>query len=324
MRLRVGFCFLFLITVSSAFSNELDDASTCEGAGDIDRALPLYLDWLDANPGDAKYQDILIHTASLYENPLNTLNLLEHSLPNLSPGNSSRVLALMAGLESSLGLLEQAAFHYRKAAESGSRNSDQWYYDSLSLRFVMGEYKEVRPEALELSLKAGDRELREESAALASLSLAYSGSSRESYSAALDEINRYINKNTPVRSSGIWLALYKIASLSADQQAVQYALKVLSENFPSTLDSYIAVGKLPEWNSPSAYVFVHEKSGLKALQLAAFSSRDAAAALRHRLEDDNFTAWIEQNGSIWRVFVNDPEKDVISRLKAVGGYELLF
>ena len=326
MRFRVGISFLFLFSVSTVFSNDLDDALSYERAGEIGKALPLYLNWLDANSGDVKYQDVLIHTATLYDNPLDTLKFLDHSLSKLRPNLSSRVLALMAGLESSLGMLEQAAIHFREAAESGSGDSDQWNYDSLSLRFVMGEYEELRPEALELSLTAGDKGLREGAAALAALSLAYSGNSRESNLAALDEINRYINKNTPIASSSIWLALYKIASLSGDQQAAGHALKILSENFPSSLDSYIAIGKLPEWNTPAAYVFVPEESGskLKSLQIAAFSSRDAAAALRYRLEEDNFTAWIEQSGSVWRVFVNDPDGEVISRLKAVGGYELLF
>ena len=56
------------------------------------------------------------------------------------------------------------------------------------------------------------------------------------------------------------------------------------------------------------------------VQVGAFRSRDSAAALRLRLENDGFIAWIEQIGEIWKVFVNDPAGNVMQRLKA-GGYE---
>jgi len=309
--------FLLLAYVSSA--EELDDAMNQESSGNRLQAIHMYREWLEAESGDSRFPDVLLHTASLYESPDESLDLLQTYLPILDPGNRYGVLARMAGLESSLGLLDSAALHFQMASESDSLDADRWMYESLSLRFLMGEFSEVRPDALDLSRKSRLSAIRDQAAALAALSLAYTGG----ISDALEELDLYIGNNSPVRSPLVWFSLHKIASLNGNTQVLKRSYEHLMNSFPSSVLGYIADSKLPEWDSPSLFLFKPESTSEKSVQVGAFGSRDAASALRIKLENDGFIAWIVKNGNIWRVYVNDPAGDAVSRLVAEG-YESLF
>ena len=325
--MRRGFQLFLLLsllfTCTAAFADELDDAMKLERSGDVSQALDVYKNWLDDNSDDSRFPDVLLHTASIHEKSSDTLETLEYYLPGLVAVDTPEVLVKMAGLASSLGLPGIAATYFQRAASFGGPDADLWMYDSLSLRFTMGEYTDVRVEALILAEKTRKPVLRDNAAALAAVSLAYGGGSSDSVLNAIDELNRYINKNTPVKSPLLWFALHEIALLTDDYQVLRYSEDKLHKDFPSSLVSYITDSKILEWKSPSSYIFHPVSFAGKSVQVGAFGSRDTASDLRLRLENDNFVSWIEQNGKIWRVFVNDPSGDVVSRLIAAG-YESLF
>ncbi len=318
------FLILCLLLISTAaFADKLDDAMESELSGDVSQALDKYRNWLDDNSGDSRFPDVLLHTASLSQKSSDTLKILEHYLPELRAVDTPKILVRMAGLASSYGLPGLAANYFQRAASFGEPDADLWMYDSLSLRFTMGEYHEVRVAALSLAENTREPILRDNAVSLAAVSLAYGGNSPDSFFTAIDELNRYINKNTPVESPLLWFALHEIALLANDSQVLRYSENKLHEDFPTSLVSYITDSKILEWNSPSSYIFRPINTKGKSVQVAAFSSREKAAELRLRLENDNFVSWIEQNGDIWRVFVNDPSRDAVSRLIAAG-YESLF
>jgi len=314
--------FLLLILLQfprTGQADELDDALIQERSGNRLQAVQIYREWLDDGGGDPRFSDVLLHTASLYDNPVESLSLMRKFLPVVDPENRYAVLARMAGLESTLGYLDSAALHFQMASESGNRNADQWLIESLGLRFLMGEFSEVRPEALVLSRESDRADIRDRSASLAALALAYSGDIPE----ALDEIDSYISHAASVKSPLLWFSRYKIASLDGNTEVMKQSFEELMSGFPSSLPAYIAESKLPEWDSPSLYLFPPLSTSGKFVQVGAFGSRDAASALRIELENDDFIAWIEKNGNLWRVYVNDPSGDALSRL-AAAGYESLF
>jgi len=309
--------FLFLIGVSSA--EELDDAKALESSGNKLQAILHYREWLEEEGEDPLFADVLLHTASLYEKPEDSLDLLLRYYSRLNPNNLCRVLVRMAGLESSLGLLDSAAIHFQLASETGGSDTDLLQYESLSLRFLMGEFSEIRPDALALSRESLQVEVRDQAAALAALSLAYIGR----ISDALEELELYIDRNSPVKSPLVWFSLYKIALLDGNTQVMRQSYETLLKDFPSSALSYMADSKLPEWDSPSSYLFKPESPSGDSVQVGAFGSRDTASALRIKLENDDFVAWIEKHENIWRVYVNDPDGDAVSRL-VDEGYESLF
>jgi len=325
--MRRGFKLFQLLSILligvTAFTDELDDAMELERSGNVLQAVQEYLNWLEDYSGDSRFPDVLLHTASLHENPVDALDTLERFLPGLKAADTPEVLVRMAGLSSTLGYPGIAASFFQRASAFGGPDADQWVYDSLCLRFIMGEYAEVRVEALSLAANTREPVLRDNTAALAALCLAYDGGSSDSVMNAIDELNRYINKNSQVRSPLLWFALHEIALLADDSQALRFSENKLHEKFPSTLVRYIIDSKVLKWDSPSSFIFRPVNTAGKSVQVGAFSSRDSAADLRLRLENDNFISWIEQNGEMWRVFVNDPSGDAVSRLNAAG-YDSLF
>jgi tetratricopeptide (TPR) repeat protein len=315
-----NFLLLILLLIPCVSpADELADALSRESSGNRLQAELMYREWLETSDGDPRFPEVLLHTASLYENPDESLNLMRRYLSRLDPENRFRVLARMAGLESSLGYLDSAALHFQMASESGGREADRWRYESLSLYFLMGEFSEVRTDALALSRESSLSGIRDRSASLAALCLAYSGD----ISDALKEIDAYISHNAPVESPLLWFTRYKIASLDGNTEVMKQSFEELMRDFPSTIPAYIADSKLSEWDSPSLYLFLPDSSSGKSVQVGAFGSRDAASALRVELENDGFIAWIEKSGRLWRVYVNDPAGDALSRL-ADQGYESLF
>ncbi len=325
--MRRGIRFFQLLGIlfvsNTAFTDELDDAMELERSGNVLQAVTEYQNWLEASSGDSRFPDVLIHTASLYTHPVDALDTLERYLTGLKASDTPEVLVRMAGLSSTLGFPAMAASFFQRASDFGGPDADRWFYDSLSLRFLMGEYLEIRIEALRLTENTRKPVLRDNAAALAAMSLAYGGDSTDSVRNALDELNRYINKNSPVSSPLLWFALHEIALLADDSQSLRLSRNKLHEDFPSSPVRYITDSKVLNWDSPSSYIFRPVNSAGKPVQVGAFSSRDSAADLRFNLENDNFISWIEQNGEIWRVFVNDPAGDAVSRLIAAG-YDSLF
>ena len=320
--MRPGLFSLLLIFSSISFSvfpETWDTAIALENSGDIPGARALYINWLEENPGDSGYADVLIHAASLYDSPLDAIGLMEIYSSKVPIKDSYGIFARMAALESSLGLPREAAGHFEKASRIGGHAGDQWLLEALALRFGMGEYPEVRSGGLRLSKMTDNPFIMDESLALAALSLALEGKAEE----ALVELDLHIKGFSPVRSPLVWLAMRDIAAAAGDSERVRQSINALQEGFPSSAVYYLATARVMEWISPAAYIFRFDSNSGDFVQAGAFRGRESAASLRIRLENDGFIAWIEQSGDIWKVLVNDPDGDVVSRL-AAGGYDSLF
>jgi len=308
---------ILILTIAPSYILDAVDwkeARALELNGDAAGAQILYLNWLEANPGHPETADILIHAASLSKNPLDALGLMRESVKLVSELDVHRVYARMAALESSVGLPKDAADHFRKAAEIGGAQGERWKLDSLALRYGMGDYAGVRRDALNLLKDSGSPLIRDEAASLAALCLAMDGRAEE----ALLEMRAYLRGTDHLNSPLAWLALKEISEVTGNQIEFRRAMEKLNELHPRTVIRYMAESRVLEWVSPASFVIQRTQSELESVQAGAFAKRDGAVSLRERLENDGFTAWLEEDDGLWKVIVNDPDGNVVSRLLAEG------
>ena len=320
MTLKFPSLFITLILIAGyLFPTALDDALILENSGDTSGARAIYEVWLDDNSGGPGYVDALVHAASLSDSPNEAISIISAHISKVPLDDSYGLFARIAAMESSLGRLQEAAGHFELASRIGSAVGDIWLLEALALRFNMGEFPEVRMTALQLMDRTESIQVRDESAAIASLCLALDGRKSE----ALREIDSYIKIRGPLSSPLPWLAMRDIAIAVGDSERVSHSARSLAEDFPQSAVHYLVDARVMEWITPSTYILRDNSKLNEYLQVAAFQSRDRSASLRVRLENDGFTAWIEQSGDSWKVFVNDPDGDVLSRLSDAG-YSSLF
>jgi len=304
------FCLLCLSLSQLASEDLWEQATRLERSGDLAGARVMYMAWLDEQSGSVEASDALIHTASLHENAADAVDLLKKYVRRLPPHASYPVWAKLASLESAMGLPSDAAAHYMIASTMGGSTGELWHLRALSLLFSTGELPAVRREAGRLSLSASTQFVRDEAAALFAITLA----ALESPYAALHEIDGYIAKAGAIESPLIWLALAKISGAAGNRQQNQRAHRSIEIEFPGSSVHLIAASRISEWVSPGNFIDLPLYSGVKWVQVGAFSIRENAANLRYKLESAGFIAWIEQEGDLWRVFVNDADGKAKERL----------
>lgn len=313
-----GLILLFLV-YHPGFADTLDEARSLENTGDVKGASVLYGVWLESSVGGAGYADVLQHAALLSRNPLEAIQLISSSMNKVDVRDSYNLYAMMAAMESSLGLLAESAEHYRLASAKTGIDGEKWKLEELTLRFLMGEYSEVITEAMILSKAAAVPRIREDSLSLAAICM-----SRESRtSEALQILDEYLDGHNVLQSPLPLFAMREIAASDGKPGMAGKARNRLTESFPGSAVQYLVSARVLEWFSPALFF---EESGTisgNPVQVAAFGSRERSASLRTRLQYDGFTAWFEQHGDIWKVFVNDPDGTVLSRLKSAG-YGSLF
>lgn len=319
MRFRFFGIIFLVLGQFSAFADTLDDARALENAGDVNGALIIYGVWLENSPGGSGYADVLHHAAFLSVNPLDTLKLISSYMDKVHVRDSYRLYANMAAVESSIGLLSESSGHYRLAASTPGPEGEQWKLEELMLRFKMGEYPEVQTQAVTLYKTATVPGIREESLALSAICLSREGRASE----ALHLLDEYIDSNPVLQSPLPLYVMREIASTAGSPDMAGKAEKLLADRFPGSAVQYLVGARVLEWISPAAYVEGFVSIPGKSVQVGAFGSRERSASLRTRLEYDGFTAWIEQHGDIWKVFVNDSDGTVLSRLTSAG-YGSLF
>jgi len=238
----LGIQYLLVSALSSAAS--LDDALILERVGEISAARLHYAEWLEANRGSQKYPDVLFHLASLANSARDALVVLNSHSFNLPLAQSAVIFARMAALESLIGLPGEAARHYELASKIGGKAGESYLLDSIKLKFVMGEFSEVRKTALELANSARAAIVRDEAAAIAALSLAHIGDS----DGALAELLRYFSAQRTISSPYFWLVQLDIA------QTYGYpptgAINALTSNFGNSTIEYIARSRISRWEVP--------------------------------------------------------------------------
>ena len=301
----------FAVPAAQLGADERREAGVLERQGKVEAAAELYHRWISANPGHPDAADAALHAASLSGDALEATASLERSAAIITHPSRARVYRRIAALQSALGLPVQAARNYILAAEAGSEDADRLRLNALVLRFAVGEDVRSRAAALKQSknpLVASD------AAALAALMLARGGKISE----AVAELQAFDG-----RSPAYWLILARLSGYSGNTEARLRALNTLADTYPGSANLYLAESRILEWISPAG-LLKPPRGGpntQRAVQVGAFSGRSRAAALRVKLENDGFTAWIEQDQSLWRVLVHDPDGEVSGRLVS-RGYEV--
>ncbi len=307
---------LLLLIVSNGFAQDLREmAREAEKSGNNSQAIEYYLQWLDSNLKHQNSEDVFFHTLSLYDSAADVLKILEKYAPLLSEGGSAAAYTRMASLELLLGFPDQSADHYEKAAaRSQGLVAHRLLMEALVLRYGMGEYEYVQSNCPSLYRKTGDESLKADIAALQGASMAALGQS----AAGLEMLDGHLTAGgtaTPL----FWLTVADIAAMDGDRQRLSKARAALSAQFPEAVNNYLQAGRIRRWNSPD--LLCRSSSAESAgggLQVGAFSTREAAASLRHALEKDGFIGWIEPAGELWRVYVYDSEGKSAERLKEAG------
>lgn len=300
---------LFCAVSAVLSADERREAAILELKGEIQGAADLYHRWISGNPGHPDAPDVAVHAASLNEDALEALASLERSARIITHPGRARVYERTAALQSALGLPAEAARNYTLAAETGTENTDRRRLNALILRFAVGD--DVRSEAA--ALKASRNPLiAADAAVLAALMLARTGKISE----AADELEAF-----HARSPAYWLILSRLAARGGSPEARLRAVDQLAHHYPGSANLYLAEARILEWVSPSSLIHPLSRNTRRGVQAGAFSGRGRAASLRTRLEKDGFTAWIEQEGSLWKVLVHDPDGEVSGRLVS-RGYEV--
>lgn len=292
-------------------ADERREAGVLERQGKIEAAAELYHRWISANRGHPDAADAALHAASLSGDALEATASLERSAAIITHPARARVYRRIAALQSALGLPARAARNYTLAADAGSEDADRLRLNALVLRFAVGEH--IRSEAAALK-QSKNPLIAADAAALAALTLARSGKISE----AVAELQAFDG-----RSPAYWLILSRLSGYSGNREARLRAFNALAEDYPGSANLYLAEARILEWVSPSSLLKppITARNMQRAVQVGAFSGRNRAASLRVKLENDGFTAWIEQNESLWRVFVHDPDGEVSGRLVS-RGYEV--
>lgn len=237
-------CIQYLLVCALAFASDLDDALILEQVGEIPTARLLYAEWLEANRGSQEYPSVLFRLALLSDSARDALDVLDSYSINLPPAQSAVVFARMAALESLIGLPREAARHYEMASKIGGRVGELYLLDSIKLKFVMGEFAELRGTALRLADYAGKVAVRDEATAVAALSLAHMGD----YEGALAELSRYSSVSRNIDSPYFWLVQLDIAKSYGYPSK---ATSALASDFKNSTIEYIARNKVSRWEVPA-------------------------------------------------------------------------
>lgn len=309
--------FLLIIPGISHGADLRDDAIAAERRGDPSGARALYISWLSSNYAHTAASDVLLHSASLHDSATEALSLMASHVDELPPSAAHSVYARMASLETILGFPAEAALHYEKAASVGGEAGQTWAFEALVMRYGMGEYEYVSRKAGMFHATAVSPSYKADFLALQAGSIAMTGQPEE----ALDMINSLLGDATMTVTPLLWLVYGDIAVLLGDGEGVGRARSGLDAMYPESVDGYLLANRIHRWVSPELIISDNPvKATISAIQTGAFSTREAAASLRHSLEDDGFTAWIEKSGRFWRVYVNDADGKAGDRLEA-SGYE---
>jgi len=239
--------FQYLLVCTLSFASNLDDALILEQTGEIPAARLLYAEWLEANRGSEDYPGILFRLALLSDSARDALAVLDSYSINLPPARSAVIFARMAALESLIGLPRRAALHYEMASKIGGKLGELYLLDSIKLKFVMGEFTELRETALRLANYGREATVRDEAAAIAALSLAHMGD----YEGALAELTRYSSVSGNINSPYFWLVQLDIAKSYGYPSK---AISILTSDFKNSTIEYIARNRISRWEEPSALV----------------------------------------------------------------------
>lgn len=304
----IAFFLFFLCSI--AFASSIDDAQQLERDGRKDDAIVAYEAWLSHNGSNLSASSVLVHAASLFEDPLKALFFLKTNVTKLPKKQRDEVLVRIADLGVILGLPHLALEHFALLTDSDDFRSDDWRIQQLILRFSMGE--EVRSEALILKQSMEDAKLISEAGLIAALSLAQTSGAQR----GISEILKLIEDGWVLPST--WLYLTYLYSLTQDNGDAKEALDNLKRDFPDSIHLHLAESRIIDWETPFFLIDLPFNLQSSQIQVGAFELRSRAVNLREQLENDGFTAWIENQDPLWKVLVYDSDGSTALRLSKKG------
>ena len=312
-RRLLTFLLLALTALGSSAQNLREQAVLLERQGETDEAILAYQQWLNAHPDHPDAVGTLLHAAGLSNSALEALALLSEGVRTIPEESASPVYERMARLETLLGLPQQAAQHFLLASRIGGIQGEQLYLEYLILLYSMGRYAELRTLAEESAARASTPSMNSDFYTLGTLALARERSPED----ALVRMKTYLDIKADAATPLAWQALADIAISAGDSEAWARARNEMNRRYPESVNNYLLQRRINRWMSPAG--LETEPIGyMTSHQVGAFSSREAAASLRHSLENDGFTAWLEPSGDLWKVFVHDPDGNAAARLKERG------
>lgn len=306
--------FTCLLVTSYLWPDTLSKAQELSLSGDNAQAVALYEQWIRENPGQDDTASVLLHAASLVEDPRKSLALMLKHVEKLQKDDRPMLYERIAGLELTLGFFENSAEHWQKAASYGGPLKSQRLIKAYSVRFVLGE--NVRNDVLEL-IRASEPKVREEAVLIAALELTRNAE----YSKAIGELERFV-ANNDVSSAMLYhfIRLLRTAGRAGESQEI---LEQLKKTYAGSTHLYVLQSKIFEWISPVILLLYPVQRSMRTLQIGAFAQHDRALKLRENVEDDGFTAWIEEGNGLWKVIINDSDGRSASRLLEKGYGALL-
>lgn len=140
-RLRHKLLLIFLLYCGYYVgADPLYDASVLEKAGAYDKALPIYVKWLEENSGDLRFSDILFHSASIAGGVDDSIGMLLNYSDYLSEDDQIKANIEIARLYELTFRYSSAADYYRTASLTGRTKPDPVIHlKYLLLRYQAGE-----------------------------------------------------------------------------------------------------------------------------------------------------------------------------------------
>ncbi|MCG8452456.1 MAG: SPOR domain-containing protein [Spirochaetales bacterium] len=309
------FSLLLLASTVFCFADDLAEARRAEEAGNRRGALELYEYWIRSHPQDEQMAEVIQRSSLLLSRPQDALDFMERYEHLLPQKDQAEFWAHMAALESMIGRPQRGVMLYEKAAQNGvGEEQAEWLLEALALKLAMGEEEAVARRAGNLALELDAGPLGDRAAAMAAEAL----NNVEGPLAALQLLEQREKRVAAFQIPDPLFTRWRIFKSSGQGDEAQQVWNQLNQQFPQSTLTYLASEQIEPWLEPRELLAGPDLPSGNVVQAGAFSNREGAAALRDQLEEEEFTAWMEQSGAWWRVYVHDEDGTAQDRLKKSG------
>ncbi|MEW5816120.1 MAG: hypothetical protein AB1798_12090 [Spirochaetota bacterium] len=335
---KIILLFLFFTLLSnSIYSDILSEAKKLEDTGNIKDALIKYNTWLEENKRDKNYSAVFFHMLSLEKDPKKIIDLIMKNIPGITAASERhKAVTLLASLEETLGLIEDAQKHYQLASTLLPNSRDyKSLFISAALLFETGEFQRASEQAASIMLECPVSEIRMDAQLLlGKLYLKQNDVNKvtEIITSALQGENR--QKFSPAQL----LAIYELSNAVGNREYSLFAVEELKSRFPGSPEYALARKEnnveIEYYPNPSFYLEVTEapeastQATIKylSIQTGSFLVRENAEYMVKDLKTADFNAEIIEkvlNNKIYykviiRNILMDDSQTTLMRLKDTG------
>lgn len=311
---------ILLFSVPVGAEDILGEASILEKAGKFDEAAQLYREWLENNPSDIRYTDILLHGSSLISQIDKSISFLLDHIVYLSVEDSVTVYREVADLYSLSFRLSEAADYYRMAARMKGENPDpELMLEYYKLKYQAGEI----PDNSELnSLLMSDLSPR-----LYVDILIFKAEILKSQDDFTEAIELLIRSPYSSIYPEVQYALWELYGLERNAAAQQRIVSFLRNSFPGSVELSLIEGSVKKVPRLSDFFLGTETLPLSVqetaqyyIQTGVFRREENARLLKEDLQNKGFNVIIYNDRGSNRVIVTGEESPdiLLSRLREKG------